>query len=103
MSLRLNLSDVDLNLKDDTAAARRSSRGDMRGELRERINSTTEEERLDDIAVAAAIAEVEEELKKESDAIDVSGYLFVAVFAVTVSVTMHWLKFITIPYLPLVR
>ena len=61
---------------------------------RERINSTTEAERLDDIAVAAAIAEVEAELKSEGGA-GLATYLTAAVGVIVTGVVLQRLDIVT--------
>jgi hypothetical protein len=61
---------------------------------RERINSTTEAERLDDIAVAAAIAEVEAELKSEASA-GLTTYLTAAVGVIVTGVVLQRLDIVT--------
>ena len=60
--MELNIKKIDEDLKDGSAPARRFSK---EGSATLPIPITTEDEQLDDIAIAEAVAEVEAEIKSE--------------------------------------
>jgi hypothetical protein len=89
--MRVNVSDIDLNLKADTA------NNDNDHKPRERVSSTTEAERLDDIALAEAILEVEQELKKEKGSGIGRFFLVMAGAAIFSGIVLQYLDIIKLP------
>ena len=83
----LNLNKIDEDLKDSKNPARRLSGTGAKGQA----PVTSETEKLDDIAIAEAVAQVEAEIKSEEKQLP-DYFLFNLAFAVVV--VAFWLKYL---------
>jgi len=86
----LNLKSIDEDLIDEKNAARRFSGS---GSAAEPVPVTTETEKLDDIAIAEAVAQIEAEIKSEEK--QLSDYTLWNVAFVIVAAAF-WLKYFKI-------
>ena len=86
----LNLKKIDDDLNDGQNPARRLV---STGSAQEQVPTTTEDEKLDDIAIAEAVADVEAELKATSK--QLPDYMWFNV-AFVILVVGFWLKYFKI-------